>query len=241
MTSYQWQPGNIYGHHTAPEYNAITYTWGRWRLKQNERPDVRPIPVSGVPWEIPRVNPSRFTANELERIIKMATGGFSTVTTACDKELPKVDFIWIDIICIDQRENNSTSASEIGRQALIFDGAKHVVAWLSTFSTQDLNNLIRGLWDKTDQIKQQIAISRTLSDTRSKLLLNEIHALLATLFSDTWFTSLWTLQEAFLRYDALLMSREGGVATSILRAGSGLSHKWMFMQTYSTSLALANR
>ncbi|KAI3331306.1 hypothetical protein F4824DRAFT_475317 [Ustulina deusta] len=220
MTSYQWQPGNIYGQHTAPEYNAITYTWGRWRLKQNERPDVRPISVSGVPWEIPRVNPSRFTANELEQTIKMATGGFSTVNTARDKELPKVDFIWIDIICIDQRENSPTSASEIGRQALIFDGAKHVVAWLSTFSIQDLNSLVRGLWEKTGQIEQQIlAMGGTLSDTRSVLLLSEIHGLLRKLFSDTWFTSLWTLQEAFLRYDALLMSREGRVATSILWGG----------------------
>ncbi|KAI1751068.1 hypothetical protein F4782DRAFT_506653 [Xylaria castorea] len=219
MTSYQWKPGNIYGQHTAPEYNAITYTWGRWRLKHNERPDVRPISVSGIPWEIPRVSPSRFTANELERTIQMATGGFSTVNASREKELPKVDFIWIDIVCIDQRENNPTSASEIGRQALIFDGAKHVVAWLSTFSLQDLNNVVGGLWDKTDQIEQQVEVNGTLGDNQSVLLLGEIHDLLSKVFSDTWFTSLWTLQEAFLRVDALLMSREGYVPASILWGG----------------------
>ena len=48
LTSCEWQPGNVYGGVTEPEFNAITYTWGRWRLKDHELPNVPPIGIRGV-------------------------------------------------------------------------------------------------------------------------------------------------------------------------------------------------
>jgi hypothetical protein len=36
-----------------------------------------------------------------------------------------------------------------------------------------------------------------------------IHACFLSILSDPWFTSLWTLQEAYLRPDALFISKEG--------------------------------
>jgi hypothetical protein len=36
LTSYAWQPGNIYGGLERPQYNAITYTWGRFRLSNRD-------------------------------------------------------------------------------------------------------------------------------------------------------------------------------------------------------------
>jgi hypothetical protein len=224
MTSYEWQPGNVYGQYSAPEYNAITYTWGRWRLMENEQPSVRSIGVSGVPWLIPRVKPERFTAEELEQVIRQSTGGLSTLKTYRNKDLPTVEFIWIDIICIDQRGNSPTSASEIGRQALIFDGAKHVVAWLSTFSSQELGHTLKELNETATRLEQNFAENRILTDAQSLVHLDNARAHFHRLFADTWFTSLWTLQEAYLRYDALLMSREGLVAssTSKLQPASGV-------------------
>jgi hypothetical protein len=37
-----------------PEYNVITYTWGRWKLADGPikvMPGVQAMPIKGVPWE----------------------------------------------------------------------------------------------------------------------------------------------------------------------------------------------
>jgi hypothetical protein len=39
-----------------------------------------------------------------------------------------VEFVWLDVACIDQRANELRSAAEIGRQAAIFNGAIQVFA-----------------------------------------------------------------------------------------------------------------
>jgi hypothetical protein len=63
MTSFEWGPGNVYGCHQTPAYYAITYTWGRWRLKEGNFPHINAIDIHGVSWDIPRVNPERFTTD----------------------------------------------------------------------------------------------------------------------------------------------------------------------------------
>ncbi|KAI0190355.1 hypothetical protein EV127DRAFT_430116 [Xylaria flabelliformis] len=224
MTSYEWSPGNKYGKHCTPEYNAITYTWGRWRLRSNERPDVRSIGVSGVPWDIPRVHPDRFTINELEELIRMATRA-QPMFAHLKKDVPPsyCEFVWLDIVCIDQREHSQTSASEIGRQALIFDGARQVVVWLSTFSTYSLNLVIDGLSCATDRLTEKTQSRATLKETDTRTLLHKIRDDLNKLFSDPWFTSLWTLQEAYLRADAVLAGRDGCFADGPAYGGTSKS------------------
>src|SRR5437667_11978530 len=58
MTSFKWQPGNSYGGHKEPKYVALSYTWGRWALDERTKPDFKPLQIQGVPWLIPRVDPS---------------------------------------------------------------------------------------------------------------------------------------------------------------------------------------
>ncbi|KAL6412555.1 hypothetical protein AUP68_03758 [Ilyonectria robusta] len=51
-----------------------------------------------------------------------------------------------------------------------------------------------------------------------------IHDHLGQLFKDPWFSSLWTLQETFLRQDVVLLSQEGSsVALPEPKAGSTYS------------------
>ncbi|KAL4908407.1 hypothetical protein BDW74DRAFT_175089 [Aspergillus multicolor] len=47
MTSHKWQPGSRYNGQREPRYNAISYTWGRWRLDDGiaEKPDETPIEI----------------------------------------------------------------------------------------------------------------------------------------------------------------------------------------------------
>lgn len=79
MTSYQWTPGDQYGDVVKPSYVALTYTWGRWRLDEGERPDIKALPVKGVTWPIPRIKPDHFTTTELEECLNVMAEDASMV------------------------------------------------------------------------------------------------------------------------------------------------------------------
>jgi hypothetical protein len=71
MTSYEWAPGNTYGKHKEPPYVALSYTWGRFQLKAEEQPHIKPLPIRGVPWSIPRVSPdTHFSVEEFRHVIR---------------------------------------------------------------------------------------------------------------------------------------------------------------------------
>lgn len=197
MTSYEWEPGNIYGSHVAPEYNAITYTWGRWSLKDGERPHVRAIEIHNVPWDIPRIRPDHFTPDEMINVLQSVARHYSWGLG--EREQP-VKFLWLDIACIDQRLNEPRSAAEVGRQASIFSKAKAVGVWLTTLPHHVLHPALA-----TITLSSLIHGSPSLGDGGA----HELYKAVTRLFDDPWFSSLWTLQEAFLRQDAHLLNREG--------------------------------
>ncbi|KAI0179929.1 hypothetical protein GGR52DRAFT_219447 [Hypoxylon sp. FL1284] len=231
MTSYEWSPGHRYGNHVAPRYNAITYTWGRWRLAEDESPHIPPIDIRGVPWKVPRVSEDCFTADQLLQVLKKASSKAVTRSTDLPIEyIPEVEFVWLDIACIDQRKDEPRSAAEVGRQALIFKGAMSVFAWLSTIPITTLNDSMaildeafggdiyaQGCYEGNDDFD----LLEYFFKTRSH---HSIHDALSRLFSDPWFTSLWTLQEAFLRQDAVWISCEGTIATLPDESPNGILH-----------------
>ncbi len=219
MRSYAWQPGNIYGGVKEPKYNAISYTWGRWALKENEKPDVTALQVYGTPWNIPRVNPQHFTMSDFHNILKNTA---KTLEVVIDKrktvtiESQSVDFIWVDVACIDQRFNRE-SMLEIGRQAEIFRNALRVYIWLSRTSSDQLDDFsceVRDLSETAFRTLPEKLQGRTVyaaeaeGDFRPEWL-DDGFRTLQSLHEDPWFTSLWTLQEAFLRKDACFLSKEG--------------------------------
>ena len=244
LTSYEWQPGNVYGGVTEPEFNAITYTWGRWRLKDHELPNVPPITIHGASWTIPRVRPSHFTAAHLEHVLRRACQGVSKVGYWQEATLPSVDFIWLDIACIDQRENEPRSAAEVGRQAMIFDKAKHVVAWLGTIPISTLNPLLSDLSHLTTAIGDLVRSKDDLQSASAQHILDQTYTQLAKLTRDPWFSSLWTLQEVYLRSDTVLMSNDGVIATApreptapVPKSGVPLqADVWTLLEFYENAL-----
>ncbi|KUI67588.1 hypothetical protein VM1G_11510 [Cytospora mali] len=240
MTSYEWQCGNRYGDFVEPPYNAITYTWGRWRLRDQEDPDVEAIKVHGIPWEIPRVKPTCFSTSQFLDVIQRTTqGAFTRWIQDPDQRSLTTDFLWLDVACIDQRGGEPRSASEIGRQARIFKNARYVFAWLSSVPHEELDLALKGL-DKLaysieervfpgknfnlpdsvfgSQSSSQESSSPSLSPLEEasgadmpslKDSLVGVYESFRLILSDPWFSSLWTLQEAFLRHDAVILSREG--------------------------------
>lgn len=199
MTSYEWKPGNWYGPEHSPRYNAISYTWGRWALKDGSMPEVEAVRIKGIPWKVPRIDPAHFTKDEFQAVIRRASTDDRMTKANVYVRDGTIDYVWLDIACIDQRVWEPGSAAEVGRQGQIFGNASEVYIWLSHLSSGDIRT-IRG------------AIKPTLDAERVDKL-EGIETVLQSLFTGPWFSSLWTLQEAFLlgTADGIFMPRDGCV------------------------------
>ena len=147
LTSLEWQPGNKYGTHIEPDYNAISYTWGRYDVDipqakgTKKYRNVNAIEINGVRWRIPRINPTHFTVDQFKRLIWQAC-------EPIDGTEEKIDFLWLDIACIDQR-NGPQKSSEIGRQAVIFRGARRAFVWLTKIHQDRLSKIVADLLHST--------------------------------------------------------------------------------------------
>lgn len=212
MTSCQWEPGNVYRGVCRPLYNAITYTWGRFAyFDKTERgySSASYLPLDGITWQhdIPRMK-SQFHAGQLEKIIHIAAN-------SCDKtgdNTGRVEFIWLDIACINQSKIDGERVeeyyAEIGRQAKIFHGASHVFVWLHSFSSDQLSKYMLKLEDLVDRMTTE-QYGTGSNETGRQGWAIDIHASLDELTRDHWFTSLWTLQEAFLSSHAKILCSDG--------------------------------
>ena len=56
-----------------------------------------------------------------------------------------IEFVWLDVACIDQTPNHPQMAFEIGRQARIFRKAKRVFVWVTQSTHEKLEKNIRRL------------------------------------------------------------------------------------------------
>lgn len=181
MTSIQRTGESTYGVDKQPRYATLTYTWGRFRAE----PGSPALGIKGTTWTIPPVKEAHFTVE-----------AFGNVITEISKV---VDHAWIDVACIDQ-ENRAVKMSEIGRQAAIFMQAHCSFVWLNYHTHDALQRTLDDVFDLRNVMS--VSTPRTTMLKRCQIL----SGALASLFSDPWFSSLWTLQEAVLRKDAKILS-----------------------------------
>ncbi|KAF2260842.1 hypothetical protein CC78DRAFT_522758 [Lojkania enalia] len=192
MTSVERQGVDVYKGIKAPAYNAISYTWGRWAADDSDA-----IKIKNVSWKIPGIQPSHFTVEEFNAAIRKAA------------ENGNVDFIWLDIACIDQGDPK-IKLDEINNQVAIYKRASFVYAWVVPWTTQDM---LRSLYiiEAYDLSQEEPQMSRyRLVPTQDITTpsLNEVSRALNDISAQPWFTSLWTLQEAYL-CEPDLLSRSG--------------------------------
>lgn len=229
MTSYEWQTGNQYGPFISPKYAAISYTWGRWMLADGVKPWIQSLKVENTSWAIPRVDEDLFTLAEFQRAIQ-------TCISARDS-LNGLEFIWLDVACINQNKGDASGALEIGRQAKIFGGADRVFVWLAGHTVAQP----RGRWDSFDSALDFIAQAASVTQILLPKLLEEkaklgddlridnrretrelpddlfdqegnladLDTCISFVTKAPWFSSLWTLQEAFLRTDSFFLMPDG--------------------------------
>lgn len=202
MISHKWQPGNTYDGVVNPEYSILSYTWGRWR-DRNPQSATKPLNIEGVPWDIPKVDPKLYTANEFKYILDLIVED-SVGTDVGGRPSPAPSpFIWLDIACIPQWRNSAVGDSEVGRQARIFRGAKQAYIWLTTADRSTVNTLLSrnsGDWDRD--------VARDI-ETFHKVL------------RDPWFTSMWTLQESYIQQKARIVTKTGLCRAGILHHKAG--------------------
>ena len=169
MTSLEWQPGDKYGEHIQPRYNAVSYTWGRFSLdveedkkeekeekektqeskkkketkKMKKNRNITAIEIKGIDWIVPRINPEHFGADNFWRLIQQTCESVNGTRE-------KTDFLWLDVACINQKDTLEKMA-EIGRQAVIFHGAQRVYIWLTKVRRDLFSHPVRELFQSAGE------------------------------------------------------------------------------------------
>lgn len=148
-------------------------------------------------------------------------------------------FIWFDLFCIPQKGHSQRMATEIGKQAEIFQQAENMVIWhnnglgwecmeklvawlglnyLRRTETNDMR-LQRPFVDLTDDMNEQESRDAAHAEDGYVDVWNKHTMVKLTTFGDRWeghtdgdkgpmwYSSLWTLQEAYLCPGALLADR----------------------------------
>lgn len=259
MTSLEWQPGNRYGASICPPYNTLSYTWGRFVLREEQMPHVQALPVrfqGHRTWSIPRINPQHFTVDEFQAAVQLAV----QVNETTEKN---VEHLWLDIACIDQ-EHARTKHAEINRQAIIFQHAHTSSVWLTHIDECTLTEAIHRLrgvhnpWSsitlpdgrvyaiphqskdmEIETAKHWLRIwLQPVQDAIQKALLDTAASTENQISFSPWFSSLWTLQEAYLRPNACLLPRN---CKSTLNTTSHLRSRPHRLMELTTGLAIASR
>lgn len=127
---------------------------------------------------MPKIDPHHFTTSKFHEILLAIVND--------ETRYPRAEsspFVWVDIACIPQFRQSRIADSEIGRQARIFRYARRGYVWLTTTRSEDLLSLFPSAGAYLDIKRDPV---------RSLGVLCEV-------FSDPWFSSMWTLQELFLQ------------------------------------------
>lgn len=150
------------------------------RFQVRDESSASSLQVNGIEWRVPLVDSNRaFSVDEFKDLLQRVAGGS--------------DFVWVDVACIDQRKGSDENKVEIGRQLGIFHRAQSAYIWLHQLSERQLQKGID-------------AISRAKAANNAT---TEDIACIEAMCQDPWFSSLWTLQEAYLRKSAILLSKTG--------------------------------
>ncbi|KAK1625384.1 hypothetical protein BDP81DRAFT_397677 [Colletotrichum phormii] len=212
LTSVERDKHNVYGTTHKPKYSIVTYTWGRWKIRHDDHA-VPALPVKGTPWKIPSIRESHFTLDSFGAVIDFMA-------------FEDVEWAWVDVACIDQKDE-IMNAEEVGHQVAIFDKAVKVHVWLCEATHESLTKAFRDTNDGQLVCLTFMAFSTVENqatpsymtwedvhhdETRMAAVRNTVDRIssgLQSVLKDPWFSSLWTLQEAVLRNDALILSAEG--------------------------------
>lgn len=165
----------------CPAYSTLSYTW--MRFKKVDGPDG--IAVHGITWKIPSIDPAHFTTTQLSQVI------------AAVADLSNLEYLWLDVACLDPGSSDYSDPG-FSLQKDIFFCASQGFAWLSETEHICLSE-VAALFDHTSMCM----------DILDSITPQDISSTLGRMLGDPWFSSLWTLLEASINPDAILLSATG--------------------------------
>lgn len=176
---------------------AISYTWGRWRLKGGWHQE------PGTRWNVPTILRHQ-AGNPIECKFDMA----KLKELLC--RMPDVRYFWIDVLCINQGDQNPEKNEEIAKQGAIFKAAKGVLVYL--WSIDDGTQLAAAIRELGDVLRFYCTLPtgvdhQAAADWEDRQ--PHIGSFGKALRADPWFTSLWTLQETILAPASIWTARDG--------------------------------
>ncbi|KAK3939037.1 hypothetical protein QBC46DRAFT_355388 [Diplogelasinospora grovesii] len=181
----------------------MLFPWGRWRIKGQDADTAPALPVKNTPWPIPPVSSDHFTVEAFKTVIDQIAKSSG------------VSWVWVDVGCIDQRRDdpksgfiNTQAPIEIGRQAAVFKRAKSTFVWLCRLSNAKLTAAVADVQQHGLDFSDYI-LGPNRGQRIPDPLAESLRKAFDDIFSDPWFSSLWTLQEVVLRNDALVFSTDG--------------------------------
>lgn len=191
MCSMELGEHETYKTHRQPRYATLSYTWGRY-----EKPEAPSLPVLNVPWHMPSVDPTYFTVAQMQTVI-------DSIQSICH-----LDFIWLDIACLDFSRLNAGLDDGVANQREIFASTTQSFVWLSQTPKPILSKILEDLQEALI-ISQSGPTRYRHQDEMISYLRHKALPAMRDLLKDPWFTSLWTLQEAMVNPSAILLPRNG--------------------------------
>ena len=171
---------------TRPEYIVISYTWGRWKLPTRESD----WSVEGAHWKVPANR--LFSKEDFTKAIRAIAGNMNA---------------WVDVLCIPQDDSDPEMAVEIEKQSEIFRSASRAAVWLCSGGEKDLVEICSLVPEEKHLIPPDtLALVNPNNVAEARRRLKLVARLPETV---PWLTSLWTLQEAALRPDAVFYGKSG--------------------------------
>ncbi|KAG6362372.1 hypothetical protein INS49_010602 [Diaporthe citri] len=146
---------------------------------------------------------SHYTPEDLDKVVRLCVGQPPSALVGAGH---KQGFLWLDQAGVDQRDVSPRN-TELRRQGLIFQNAKHSFVWFTRLNRNSLAAICNGLI-AASQEAQEVRLERTTTDKTPMSWVSTTTSLVLDLVKDPWFRGLWTLQEAFFSADAFLVSKE---------------------------------
>lgn len=211
---------------TCSAYTCVSHTWGRWRITaaagaQDPKSSCwLPTSPPGTSLSVQKDASGRWAVDH-SAYLDGVPRRVLQVTLYDVQELPgmlrllRCDYVWFDLFCIPH-DSSQLSHVEISRQGTIFTRAQKCVAWLH--DVESWNGVSRALdWMGPKYLSASskgdlFGISEEMLRKAAELADDHIGLVASTESEraknvESWFSSLWTLQEAAMRPDMHLYSR----------------------------------
>ena len=193
--------------HEAPEYDALSYTWGypltpysdddqpKWGMDAVRR---YPIDIDGHPLEV--------TANLVDALHALADADIKTAAR-------KSHYLWIDSICINQ-DDQLERAAQVVIMSSIYGSAQNVIIWLGREDefTKDALAAINALSKIPRQRHSEVKLSDWYNQGEVLRRLGVLQEItphrwlgLVAFLNRPWFRRAWIVQEVILARDAVIV------------------------------------